>query len=219
MKRPGPGKLYRAGVKSVLLLSAALCLPGAASAGTPREKGTKAISLSLDGSFDRYGDTRSEDLRAGLEFEFASVKLGRSALDWNLEAYFAYSRSVTAGVPTNAKSEGLDLAKLLLTRWGGKELKTVRPYLLAGVELTWLKEPDQEEPGEYISSRFLSPTAGYGVELRLNHRASLNAEFRSNLAGGSRRVSGVTLGLTYALFGAEEETAEETAEPENEQED
>lgn len=190
-----------------LLLAAAPAWPAAAEKSGP-ENGARSVSLSLDGSFDKYGNTEDEDLRAGLEFECVSaLELGRSALDWNLEVYYAYSRSVTDGAATNAKSGGLDLAKILLSGWRGKELKTARPYLLAGVELTWLKEPDPEEEGAYISSRFLSPTVGAGVELKLNHRLSLNAEYRRNLSGGERRISGMTLGLTYALFGAEEEEA------------
>ncbi|MBI4350186.1 MAG: outer membrane beta-barrel protein [Elusimicrobia bacterium] len=193
--------------RTILLLAAALACPAAAAAaGTLPEPGARSVSLTLDGSFDKYGNTRSEDLRAGLEFECASaLKLGRSALDWNVEFYYSYSRSVTDGRPTKAVSEGLDLAKLLLSGWGGEELGTVKPYLLAGVELTWLKEPDEEEPGRYISSRFLSPTAGAGVEVKLNHRLSLSAEYRQNLTGGDRRISGMTLGLNYAIFGAEEE--------------
>ena len=95
----------------------------------------------------------------------------------------------------------------MLSRWRGTELKLVKPYLLAGAELTWLKEPGDE--GETASSHFLSPTAGVGAELKLNHHASLNAEYRQNMAGGDRRISGVTLGLTYALFGADEEDADE----------
>lgn len=205
----------------ISLLLAAAFLPAAALAEPPLKTETQAVSLSLDGSFDNFGNTRSEDLRAGLEVECASaLKLGRSALDWNLEFYYSYSRSVTDGAPTRAISEGLDLAKLLLSGWRGKELKTVKPYLLAGVELTWLKEPDEEEPGRYISSRFISPTAGCGVELKINHRVSLNAEYRQNLSGGDRRISGMTLGLNYAIFGAEEEEeGAEKPEAENEKED
>lgn len=196
-------------IKTALAIAAALaCLPGqgAASAGPALEPEAQSVSLSLDGSFDKYGESSSEELRAGLEFECVSgLKLGSSALDWNLELYYDYSRSDTDGAVTNANSVGLDLAKLLLSRWRGTELKTLKPYLLAGVELTRLKEPDPDEEGETISSRFLSPAVGLGVELRLNRRASFNVEYRQNLAGGLRRISGITLGLTYAIFGEGEE--------------
>ena len=198
------------GIKTILLISAALaCLPGAASAEPPLKTEAQAISLSLDGAFDRYGTTHSESLRGGVEFECASeLKLGRSALDWSLQLYYAYSHSSTDGKATNSKSEGIDLAKILLSGWRGRELKTVKPYLLAGVELTWLKEPNSEAAGSYVSSRFLSPTVGYGVEVKVNHRVSLSAEYRRNLAGGGRRVSGMTLGLSYAILGGDEEDGE-----------
>lgn len=204
------------GVAAGLLISAALaCLPGAASAEPPLKTEAQSISLSLDGAFDRYGTTHSESLRAGVEFECASeLKLGRSALDWNLQLYYSYSHSVTDGAATNAKSEGVDFAKILLSGWRGREFKTVKPYLLAGVEMTWLKEPDSEEESGYASSRFISPTLGYGVELKINHSVSLNAEYRRNLSGGGRRVSGMTLGLSYAILGGDEEEDEDEKEKE-----
>ncbi len=199
-----------------LLIAAELaCLPGAVSAEPPPKTEAQSISLSLDGAFDRYGTTHSESLRAGAEFECASeLKLGRSALDWNLQLYYAYSHSVTDGAATNARSVGIDFAKILLSGWRGKEFKTVKPYLLAGVELTWLKEPSSEVEGGYLSSRFVSPTLGYGVELKINHSVSLNVEYRRNLSGGARRVSGMTLGLSYAILGGDEE--EDEAEKEKE---
>lgn len=170
---------------------------------------TRTVSVSLNGSSDRYGDSTSEELRGGLELECGSeLKLGRSAVDWSLELYYDYSRSRSDGAVTNANSVGLDLAKIMLSRWRGAELKLLKPYILAGAELTWLKEPGEEE-GEKITSHFLSPTVGVGAELKLNHHASLNAEYRQNLAGGDRRISGVTLGLTYALFGGDDEDEDE----------
>ncbi len=190
-----------------LIAAAAACLPGLsrAFAEDPPETGTRSVSVSLDGSTDRYGESTNEELRAGLELECASeLKLGRSVLDWNLEVYYDYSRSRTDGAVSNASSVGLDLAKILLTRWRGKKLKSVKPYLLAGAELTFLKEPDEEEGGT-ISSSFISPTAGFGLELKLNRRISINAEYRQNLSSGARRVSGTTLGLNYAIFGGEDE--------------
>ncbi|MDD5208648.1 MAG: hypothetical protein PHV36_04630 [Elusimicrobiales bacterium] len=205
---------HKGWIRTGLLISAALaCLPGAASAEPPLKTEAQSISLSLDGAFDRYGTTHSESLRAGAEFECASeLKLGRSALDWNLQLYYAYSHSVTDGAATNARSEGIDFAKILLSGWRGREFKTVKPYLLAGVELTWLKEPDTEEESGYASSRFISPTLGYGVELKINHSVSLNAEYRRNLSGGGRRVSGMTLGLSYAILGGDEDEAEKEKE-------
>lgn len=208
---------HKGRIITVLLISAALaCLPGAASAEPPLKTEAQSISLSLDGAFDRYGTTHSESLRAGVEFECASeLKLGRSALDWNLQLYYSYSHSVTDGAATNARSEGVDFAKILLSGWRGREFKTVKPYLLAGVELTWLKEPDSEEVSGYASSRFVSPTLGYGVELKINHSVSLNAEYRRNLSGGGRRVSGMTLGLSYAILGGDEEDGEAEKEKED----
>jgi len=197
-------------MKGSLCLAAALALSAVSvHAQSALKTEARTVSLSLDGSFDRYGESRSDELRAGLEFECASeLKLGRSALDWNLEAYYDYARSDTDGAVTNANSAGLDLAKILLSRWKGTELEVIKPYLLAGVELTWLTEPDEE--GEKVSSRFLSPTVGAGLEIKLNKRASLNAEFRQNMEGGARRIAGVTLGLTYAIFGADEEEPAKT---------
>lgn len=184
--------------------------PAAAAAPALKTEARK-VSISLDGSTDRYGESSSEELRAGLELECGSeLKFGRTALDWNFEAYYDYSRSKSDGAVTNANSVGLDLAKILLSRWRGTELKLIKPYILAGAELTWLKEPGDD--GEKLSSHFLSPTVGVGAELRLNHHASLNAEYRRNMAGGDRRISGVTLGLTYALFGGEEEKEDEAKE-------
>ncbi len=205
------------GIKKILLFAAALaCLPAAVFAEPPLKTEAQSISLSLDGAFDRYGTTHSESLRAGVEFECASeLKLGRSALDWNLQLYYAYSHSVTDGAATNVKSEGIDLAKILLSGWRGREFKTVKPYLLAGVELTWMKEPDSEQESGYVSSRFISPTLGYGVELKINHSVSLNAEYRRNLTGRSRRVSGMTLGLSYAILGGDDEDSEAEKEKED----
>ncbi len=176
----------------------------AAAAAPALKTEARTVSISLDGSSDRYGDSGSEELRAGLELECGTeLKLGRTGLDWNLELYYDYSRSRSDGAVTNANSVGVDLAKILLSRWRGTELKLIKPYILAGAELTWLKEPGDE--GETLSSHFLSPTVGVGAELKLNHHASLNAEYRQNMAGGGRRISGVTLGLTYALFGGDAE--------------
>jgi opacity protein-like surface antigen len=215
----GAGKIFSpAGsrIKTALLISAALaCLPGPVSAEPALKTEAQSISLSLDGDFERYGTTHGESLRAGVEFECASeLKLGRSALDWNLQLYYAYSHSVTDGAATNARSEGVDFAKILLSGWRGREFKAVKPYLLAGVELTWLKEPDSEEEGGYVSSRFISPTLGYGVELKINHSVTLNAEYRRNLTGRSRRVSGMTLGLSYAILGGDDEDGEPEKEKE-----
>jgi len=205
------GKIY-------LLLILGLAAPAAgaepaAPAGPALKTEARTVSVSLDGSADRYGDSSSEELRAGLELECGSeLKFGRTALDWNFEAYYDYSRSKSDGAVTNANSVGLDLAKILLSRWRGTELKLVKPYILAGAEMTWLREPDEE--GEKVTSRFISPTVGIGAELKLNHHASLNAEYRQNMAGGDRRISGVTLGLTYALFGGDEAKDEDKKEEE-----
>lgn len=188
-----------------LLIACGLALAALPAAAEPVLKTeARTVSVSLDGSFDRYGESHSDELRAGLELECASdLKLGRSALDWNLELYYDHSRSKSDGSVTTADSFGADLAKLRLSRWRGLELKAVRPYLLAGAELTRLKEPDEE--GGRTSSGFLSPAVGVGVELKLNRRASFNVEYRTNTVGGDRRVSGMTLGLTYAILGADEE--------------
>lgn len=190
--------------KNILAIAAAACCcAGSVHAGQAVSTRARAVSLSLDGSSDRYGASRSDELRAGLEFECASeLKLGRSALGWNLELYYDYSRSQSDGSVTNANSSGVDLAKILLSRWRGTELETLKPYLLAGAEFTRLTEPDEE--GKRTSSSFLSPAVGIGLELKLNSHASLNAEYRRNLAGGGRRVSGATLGISYALFGADD---------------
>jgi hypothetical protein len=197
-------------IRTLLFLAAALCCRGSVFAGEQPAAAPLVVSLSLDGSLDRYGGVREEELRAGVEFECASgLKLGRAALDWNLELYYGHSRSDTDGEVTTTDSAGLDLAKILLSSWGGAQLETARPYLLAGVELTRLREPSGDEDGGTASSRYLSPTVGLGLEFKLNRRASLNAEYRQNLSGGERRISGVTLGLTYAIFGADEEDDDE----------
>lgn len=186
---------------AALFIASAPCLTSVALAGG---EGTSSLALSLDGSADRYGGTREGSLRAGLEFGDSELKLGTSALDWSLELYYSYSRSDADGAVTRAGSIGLDAAKIMLSRWRGKDLEAVKPYLLAGAELTWLKEPDEEEGGS-VSSRYVSPTAGCGLEFKLNRRVSLNAEYRQNFSGGSRRISGVTLGLTWTLLGAQED--------------
>lgn len=194
-------------IKIFPVIIAAALLPAAAAAAAEPAVSTEArtVAVSLNGSSDRYGDSVSDELRAGLEVECASqLKLGRSALDWSLELYYDHSRSKSDGSVTRANSVGLDLAKIMLSRWRGADLEFFKPYLLAGAELTWLSEPDEETGGDTVS-RFLAPTVGAGVELKLSRRVSLNAEFRRNLAGGERRVSGATLGLSYALFGGEEE--------------
>ncbi|MDA8130942.1 MAG: outer membrane beta-barrel protein [Elusimicrobia bacterium] len=184
------------------LLLAASVPAKSAAAGEPEEQ-SKDLTFSLDGSADSYGEAGSSELRAGLGLEAASMKLGSSALDWDLELYYSYSRSDTDGGDSNANSVGLDLAKLMLSRWRGKELEAVKPYLLAGAELTRLRE--RNDDGERVTSRFLAPTLGAGLEFKLNRRLSLSAEYRSNLAGGARRVSGATLGLSWKLLGGEEE--------------
>lgn len=192
-------------MKSFTFLVLALALPAGAAAEEPAP-GTEArtVSVSLSGSSDRYGESVSDELRAGLELECASsLKLGRSELDWSLELYYGHSRSRSDGSVTRADSAGLDLAKIMLSRLRGSELKLLKPYLLAGAELTRLSEPDDE--GGRAVSRFLSPTAGLGAELGLSRRVSLNVEYRSNFAGGGRRISGLTLGLSYAILGGDEE--------------
>lgn len=197
-------------IQRVFLGAAALVrLLGAGTVfAEPPRTGTRSVALSLAGSADRYGDYRSEEVRTGAEFECASeLKFGRSALDWNLELYYDYFRSETGGTVSNSNSAGLDLAKILLSRWRGTKLETLKPYLLAGAELTLLEETDAD--GGETSSIFLSPTAGLGLELKLNSRASFNVEYRRNFSGGSRRIYGLTLGFSYAVFGAGEETAEE----------
>ncbi|MBU2574212.1 MAG: porin family protein [Elusimicrobia bacterium] len=207
-----PSPLLKRGVRGDFFnfISAAALLffaGAAASAQTPARTEAQAVSLSLDGSLDRYGDSRSAGLRAGAELEFASeLKLGGAAFDWNLQAYYAYSRSETAGEIFNVNSLGLDLVKILLSRWRDKELETFKPYLLTGLELSWLTETVE---GEVYSSRFLSPVLGAGMELELSGRTSLNLEYRRNLAGGERSLSGLTVGVSYAVLGAEEEEAEE----------
>ncbi|HNW44363.1 MAG TPA: outer membrane beta-barrel protein [Elusimicrobiales bacterium] len=168
---------------------------------------TRSVSLSLDGSSDRYGDSLGEELRAGLEWECASeLKLGGLAFDWSLDLYYDYSRSETSGEASTANSLGLDIAKLLLSRWRGAEPAGLQPYLLAGAEFTRLRERDAED--EPRNSRFLSPTAGFGAEYKLTDRVGLKAEYRTNFSGGPRRLSGLTLGFSYAFFAAEEEEEE-----------
>jgi len=200
--------------RAILLLAALwACLPGPrpACAGDPLKTEAKSVSLSLDGSLDRHGDFRSDELRVGTEFECASeFKLGKSALEWDLSVYYDYSRAGADGGATNTKSAGLDLAKILLSRWRGKEFETVKPYLLAGAELTWLKEPDPDNAGKRISATFLSPTAGVGAEFKLSGRASLNIEYRRNFYSDDRRIVGVTMGLNYAVFGGDEDEPEKT---------
>ena len=202
--------------KSFILAALWPFVTGTASAETPAQTGTRSVSVSLDGSADRHGDSRSAGLRAGAGMEFGSLRFGGSALDLNLEAYFAYSRSETDAYSVNVKSIGLDLARIQLSRWGGEELETFKPYLLTGVELSWLKETTEDGA---VSSRFLAPVIGMGLEMKLNSRACLNLEYRRNLAGGDRSMSGLTLGLSYALFGAEEEKAEEKEENKEEGKD
>jgi opacity protein-like surface antigen len=173
----------------------------------------RTVSVSLSGSSDRYGESSSQELRSGLELECGSeLKLGRSALDWSFEFYYDYSRNRSDGAVTNANSVGVDLARIMLSRWRGNELKLLKPYVLAGAEMTWLREPDDE--GKKATSRFISPAVGLGAELKLTRYASLNAEYRQNMAGGDRRISGVTLGLTYALFGGDDEDEEAAAKTE-----
>ena len=214
MTRQRGKKLFFTGRTALILFLAAVsaCLPGRrAFAGIPLKTETRSVSLSLDGSLDRNGDSRSDDLRVGTEFECASeFKLGKSALEWDLALYFDYSRSGSDGGATNTRSAGLDLAKILLSRWRGREFETVKPYLLAGAALTWLKEPDPDNAGEKKSATFLSPTAGAGAEFKLSHRASLNIEYRRNFYRGDRRMVGVTLGLSYAIFGGDEEETDKS---------
>ncbi|MDA8132538.1 MAG: outer membrane beta-barrel protein [Elusimicrobia bacterium] len=193
-------KISMAGIGALLL---AVSLPAASAAAGGSAEQSRALTFSLDGSADSYGEAGSSELRAGLGLEAASMKLGSSALDWDLELYYSYSRSDTDGGDSNANSAGLDLAKLMLSRWRGAELEAVKPYLLAGAELTRLREKNDD--GERVTSSFLAPTLGAGLEFKLNRRLSLSAEYRSNLAGGARRVSGATLGLSWKLFGGDEE--------------
>lgn len=192
------------------VLSACLLISAAAPAFARTAPGTEArsVSISLDGSLDNNGDSRTAGLRAGAMLDFASeLKLGSSALEWNLEAYFDYSRSETPGYESTAKSLGLDLTRIALSRLGEKEPDIFKPYLLTGLQLSWLKETTEDDEGtsSSSSSRFLSPVVGGGVEWKLSGRTGLNLEYRSNLAGGGRRISGLTLGVSYALFGAEEQ--------------
>lgn len=199
-----------------LFLAAFLALPGGAAAADgqpPARTETRSFSLSLDGSLDNYGESRTDSLRAGTEMDFASeLKMGGSSFDWKLEAYYSYSRNGSPGYVSRADSVGLDLARIQLARFGEKELETVRPYLLAGLEYSWMEETSEDDDGTTVSStRFLAPVAGAGLELKLNSRAALNLEYRSNLAGGARRISGLTLGVSYAIIGAEEEGGEEEA--------
>jgi len=187
-----------------------LCARAAAEPDAKRAD-TPSVSVSLDGSLDRYGESRTEYLRGGLGADFGpGLKLGAAAFDWKLEAYYSYSRYESPGYASTADSLGLDLARIQLSRWGEKEFETFKPYLLAGAELSWLKENTEDDDGEYsTSSKFLSPVAGAGAELKLGAKTGLTVEYRSNLAGGGRRLSGLTLGLTYTLFGAKEEEPEE----------
>ncbi len=215
---PGPFQIYcvhayaardrRTQMK--LLISLILALPllprlcaAAQDAKVPRTE-AKEVSFSVDGSFDRYGDSRDEQFGAGLDIDCASeLKFRRSAFDWSLNLYYSYNRSETAGEASSANSAGLDLAKLMLVRWGGKELRTAKPYLLAGAELTRLKETDGE--GAKSVSVFLSPTLGFGAEMKLTGHTSLKAEYRANLERGARRLSGVTLGVVYYFLGGTDE--------------
>lgn len=181
-----------------------------AAAQTPARTETQSVSLSLDGALDSFGESRTGSLRAGTEMDFASeLKMGGSSFDWKLEAYYAYSRNESPDYISRADSVGLDLARIQLTRFGEKDLETIKPYLLAGLEYSWMKETSGDEDGTTVSStRFLSPVAGAGLELKLNSRSALSVEYRSNLAGGARRISGLTLGVSYAILGGEEEDEE-----------
>jgi len=183
-----------------ILAATLLGAPAAAQVGKSSSTEAREVSLSLDGSFDRYGESGGEEFCAGLEFVYASeLQLWHLAFDWSLDLYYSYYRSENAGESSKANSAGLDLAKLMLTRWQGKELKALKPYLLTGAELTRLTETNAE--GGTAVSTFLSPTLGLGAELKLTGKASLKIEYRTNLAGGTRSVSGLTLGISYAFLG------------------
>jgi opacity protein-like surface antigen len=193
------------GLPAALALSCLLCGPAAAAPEQPAVKTqAKAVSLSVDGSFERYADSLSEDLRAGLEFKCGSeIKLWRSAFNWELETYYDHSRNKEDGSSSRADSAGLDLAKLMLARWHGADLKAFQPYLLAGAELTWLRESPDD--GGTRRSCFLSPTTGIGAEFKLTKDTALKAEYRTNFSGGARRMSGLTLGLSYDIFGGDKD--------------
>lgn len=201
-------------------LAAALTFftPAAAFAQTPPKTEARSVSLSLDGSLDSYGESRTSSLRTGVALDpAAELKLGSFAFDWKLETYYAYSRSGSPGYVSTAESFGLDLARIQLSRWGETKFETFQPYLLTGLELSRLKETtEDEDDGTYsYSSRFLSPVAGAGAEWKLGARTGLTIEYRTNLEGGGRRISGLSLGISYSLFGSEEEEEKEEEPKEN----
>lgn len=186
--------------------AAMLALPGGAWASEKASGGAepRSVSLSLDGSSERFGDSRTDELRAGTEIELADeLELGGSAFDLSLEPYYDYSRSSGENESTNVNSVGMDLARLMLRRWGKEELETLKPYLLGGLELSWLKETND---GERTFSNFLSPTLGLGMQVKLTSRSGLNLEYRQNLSRGDRRLSSFTVGFSYAIFSTEEGT-------------
>lgn len=175
------------------LLLPLLALPAAA---LPTE--ARSASLSLDGSFDSYGGSDSDWLRAGAEFELYSGQADAgAAFDWSVETYYDYYRSANDGEVSEANSLGLHLAKVKLSRWKGRDLEGA-PYLLLGAEYTRLRESGE---GGRTTSRYLSPAVGLGAEFKLTEKVSFKAEYRQNLAGGDRRIAGLTLGFAYELFG------------------
>lgn len=181
--------------RTALFLAALLlcCCRPAGAAGS-------SLSLSLDGSLESYGDSRNDDIGTALEFERVSaIAIDGMALDWNISLYYSYSRSETEGESTNANSIGVDLAKLMLTAQEGKKEPLLKPYLLAGAEFTRLKERDGE--GGMEVSRFVSPAVGAGLEFKVGARTDLKIEYRRNLAGGDRRLSGISVGLSWTLLG------------------
>ncbi|MCX5786020.1 MAG: outer membrane beta-barrel protein [Elusimicrobia bacterium] len=160
------------------------------------------ISLTSDFNLETTGDSRTVHYRPGLSVECASnMKFYNHAFEWSLEVYYDYNRYKGPDNRLLTSTLGLNLAKIMLTRLNGKDLKAVRPYLLAGMELTALKENSSDESHKIT---FASPTFGLGLEFNVTSKASLNIEYQQNIQEGVTRRSSVMCGLSYAILGAEE---------------
>ena len=159
------------------------------------------ISFTFDSSLETTGNSRTQQYRPGLSLECVSgMKFYDHAFEWDLEAYYDYYSYSGPDDTLRTSTFGINLAKIMFTRLNGKDLETIRPYLLAGVELTALKENAEAESRKIT---FVSPTFGLGLEFTVNRKARLGIEYQQNLEEGSTRRSNVMCGLSYAIFGTQ----------------
>ena len=183
----------------------ACCVPARAGAALLKNLSMDlephTVSLTSDFNLETTGDSRTVHFRPGISVECASnMKFYDHAFEWSLELYYDYNRYSGSDNSLLTSTLGLNFAKIMLTRFKGSDLKVVKPYMLAGMELTALKENSSEENRKIT---FASPTFGLGLEFHVTSKASLSIEYQQNLQEGPTRRSSVMCGLSYDIFGAE----------------